>query len=267
MRGCRLHSAHSGVSSALGDVVMTKLEELQVRNPVLPFPVQMDIEGYTLITFEFEPRVLGSWIPLPLHTREVRGREVAYLSLFMGTVKVRRIGVMPALPVTFHQLNYRAYVRQNGGHALFVFRSIVSNDIVARGLRLFPHLPGQTQPFAYSVDCSSTLVRRVEAIVGNLGDELDVAIAAMPGPPETPGFGDCGEATAFLANVPDAFYPADERTLGRMVSFHPPIKPQGGAITSGRFGWLDRQGLRPIGGFNRPQSIMLQAKAPFPVYL
>lgn len=246
---------------------MVGIEQLQVRNPVLPFQVRAEIEGYTLITYEIEPRVLAPWVPIPLHTRVVDGKEVAYLSVFLGHLKLRRIGAMPALPVAFNQLNYRTYVRQNTGHALYIFRTILSNDIVARGVRLFPHLPGQAQPFAFVVDRHGAEVRRVEAIVGQRGTELEVTIESEGGVPATPGFDDLSAATAFLANVPDAFYPVGERTVGRMVSFHPPITPQGGTLTEARFGWLERQEIVPNGGFTRPQSIMLQANAPFPVYL
>lgn len=240
---------------------------LQIRNPVLPFQVRADIEGYTLITYEIDPQKLAPRVPLPLHTRLVDGREVAYLSLFLGHLKVRRIGALPAFPLAFNQLNYRTYVRHGAAHAIFIFRTVVSHEFVARGVRLFPHLPGQAQPFAFVVDRRGAEIRRIEAIVGERGSELMAKVEPAEAVPRANGFRDLSEAKAFLADVPEAFYLVDDRTLGRMVSFHPPIEPQGGNLIEIRCGWLERQGIVPDGGFGSPQSVWLQALVPFPVFI
>ncbi|MBM3268074.1 MAG: DUF2071 domain-containing protein [Candidatus Sericytochromatia bacterium] len=244
---------------------MAEVRPLTVRGPMLPFSLDLDIEGFTLVSWELPPYRLARWLPpgLELAERDAEHGRVAYLSVFVGRNVVRRIGGLPAFPFRIPQLNYRTYVRTADGPALFIFRSIVGAHPLGRGLRLLPALSGEVMDFSFALDDDEE--PSVEVKVGRDGDELAFRVSADQGLQPIRGFASPEEAIRFLGDVRDALYPQGEDTVGLMLSQHPPLAPVAGHLRDPHFNWLiDRGILTPLEA-RYPLCTLFQRDAPFPV--
>lgn len=248
---------------------MQTLADSRIRRPVIPFRFDLELEGYTLLNYAVPPDRLAHLIPRDtvLQTRTWAGHTHAWLSIFLGRNRLRGISGLPAFPVQFTQLNYRTYLQTDHGHALFIFRSVVGSDVISRGARLYPQIPAEGLPFRFDLDWENGRLRRVEAEVGCDGDELQVMVVATDEPPDTKGFAGPQDAVDFLGNVPDAFFPVDEDTLGMLYSPHPPLQAVGGRLLDARVPWLSSQGLLSAEEALQPAGIFLQGHAPFPTFM
>lgn len=242
---------------------MLTLPQARIRPPTLPFELDFDIEGYTLINYALPPERLQGVLPdyfVPLTTR-VHGRERAWFSLFMGRLLLRRIGGMPALPLRFHQINYRTYIALEEGHALYIFRSLVGPALLAQGMRLLPGFPATGMDVEYDLTWADDRLVRVEATAG---DELAVFVEYAGADPVTPGFSSSEEAVRVLGDVPDAYFPMPDDRFGLMRASHPPLTPQAGVLSTARLDWATRHGLLTEDEVLSPESVFMQGCAAFP---
>ncbi len=248
---------------------MPEIRQLTVRGPILPFRVDLDIEGFTLVNWELPAYRLARWLPegLELAEREADYGQVAYLSVFVGRNVFRRVGGVPALPLRLPQLNYRTYVRTATGRALYIFRSIVGVHPLGRGLRLLPGLAGEAQEFRFDVADEDEESWHLEVRVGPDGSELSLALDAEPGLRPIRGFAEPEEAVRFLGNVQEALYPRGAGALGLMRSLHPPLAPWAGKLRDARFDWLVERGILTPLEARYPLCTFVQRVARFPVFV
>ena len=251
---------------------MQTLAESRIRRPRIPLRFDLALEGYTLVNYALPPERLARWIPpdAQLKTRTWAGKTHGWLSLFLGINRLRGIAGVPAVPLQFPMLNYRTYIETDHGHALYIFRSVIGSNIATRGIRVYPQLPAVSQPFRFELDWNADqehLLDGVEATVGADASELHLKIMRSGAPPQTHGFPSPEEAVTFLGNVPDAFFPASEDTLGLMYSPHPPLQPDGGRLLDARLPWAEEHGLLTADEALLPDGIFLQGCAPFPTFV
>lgn len=245
---------------------MLTLPQARIRPPILPFSVDFDIEGFTLLNYAVPPARLQGILPdyfLPV-TRTVHGAECAWFSLFMGRLLLRRVGGMPAVPIPLHQINYRTYIRQDEGHALFIFRSLIGPALFAQGMRLLPGFPAHGTDVTYDLAWSDDRLVRVEA---KAGDELELFLEYAGPEPVTPGFASPEEGVRMLGDVPDAYFPMPDDRFGLMQSPHPPLTPTAGTLSTGRLDWATRHGLLTPDEVLSPASVFMQGCAAFPTYV
>lgn len=245
---------------------MLTLPQARIRPPVLPFSVDFDIEGFTLVNYAVPPSRLQGVLPdyfIPV-TTEVDGRPHAWFSLFMGRLALRRVGGVPAVPIHLHQINYRTYIVQDEGHALYLFRSLIGPPWFAQGMRILPGFPAHGTDVTYDLAWSDDQLVRVEA---KAGDELELFIEYAGPEPVTRGFASPADAVRVLGNVPDAYFPLPDDRFGLMHSPHEPLKPQAGTLSTGRLDWATRHGLLSPDEVLAPASVFLQGCAPFPTYV
>lgn len=231
-----------------------------------PFAVNITMEGYTLINWAIPPDRLASVLPtaLQLATTPVMGTEMAWLSIFVGRNIVHGAGLLPLPPTRFDLVNYRTYVRSGDGRSLYIFRSIIGRTLFWAGAKYVLQLPAIERSFVFEAGIEGDRVTHVAAAVEG---ELAFQIEATGQPPETPGFADASAAVAFLGNVPEAFYSMAGSCLGRMLTSHPPLQPDGGRLLMGAMPWLVNQGLLTAAETAAPASIFLQGRVPFPTWL
>ncbi|HEY9724208.1 MAG TPA: DUF2071 domain-containing protein [Oscillatoriaceae cyanobacterium] len=244
-----------------------------VVTPMLPFEVDLTLEGYTLIVFSLPPERLQALLPPGLEpaTTTLDGVERAWLSIFLGRNVLRRIGGWPALPFRLNQVNYRAYVRLREGHGLVILRSVVGFERLPRALalplelsaRAFFKYPVEFAEFHFEPTFSEKHLVRVAAEVPG---ELSVSVESTGLEPETPGFALPKEAIAWLADVPEAYFPLGHADYRQLLSPHPPLAPTGGVLLRGKFDWLAEK-LGDARLLAHPTSIYMQAGPPFPVYV
>ncbi len=245
---------------------MLTLPQARIRPPVLPFSVDFDIEGFTLLNYAVPPARLQGVLPdyfIPL-TRRVEGHERAWLSVFMGRLLLRRVGGMPAVPIQLHQINYRTYIVQDEGHALYIFRSLIGPALYAQGLRILPGLPAHGVDVTYDLTWADEQLARVEA---KAGDELELFLEYAGPTPVTPGFASAEAAVQVLGDVADAYFPLPDDRFGLMHSPHEPLRPQGGTLSTGRLDWLTRHEILTPDEVLTPASVFMQGCAPFPTYV
>lgn len=245
---------------------MLTLPQARIRPPILPFEVEFDIEGFTLVNYAVSPARFRGVLPdyfIPV-TTEVRGEERAWFSLFMGRLLIRKVGGMPAVPLHFQQINYRTYIAQDEGHALYIFRSLIGPPLFAQGARLLPGFPAHGTDVTFDLTWADDQLARVEA---HAGDELEAFVEYAGSEPVTPGFASPEEALRTLVNVPDAYFPLPDDRFGLMHSPHPSLTPQAGTLSAARLSWLTQHGVLTEDEVARPESVFLQGCVPFPTYL
>lgn len=242
---------------------MLTLPQARIRPPVLPFELDFAIEGFTLLNYALPPARLQGVLPdyfVPL-TTEVHGERKAWFSLFLGRLILRHVGGMPAVPLRFHQINYRTYLVQDQGHALYIFRSLIGPPLLARGLQLLPGFPAHGTDVDYLLTWADEQLMRVEA---HAGDEVEVFVEYSGPEPVTPGFASPQEAVRVLGDVPDAYFPLADHRVGLMQSPHPPLAPQAGSLSMARLDWLTHHDVLTEAEVMRPESVFLQGCACFP---
>jgi Uncharacterized conserved protein (COG2071) len=240
------------------------------RPPLLPVPMGVELQGYTLINWAIPPERLKGLLPplfVPVTTVQ-EGRPVAWFSIFVGLNVLKGVGPLPALiPYQFPQLNYRTYVKHQTGHGLYFLRSVVGDPLAALGLRTLTGFPADTRSFSYEPVLRGDVLDRVDVQVGDNGSEVDLAIESTGRAPETPGFASASDAVHFLGNVPEGAFSRGGGRYGVMISAHPPLTPLGGRLLHGRFTWPVEHGLLTAEEAARPDSIFMQGRAPFPTYV
>lgn len=237
------------------------------RPPVLPVPLGVMLEGYTLINWAIPPeRLKGLLPPLFAPVTTVReGRPVAWFSIFVGRNVMRSVGPLPALlPYQFPQLNYRTYVRHRGGHGLYFLRSVVGDATAAAGLRMLTQFPADWRDVDFKPTLRGDRLERLEATIGP--GEASMLIENTREAPNTPGFAKAADAVNFLANVPEGAFARGGGRYGVMVSVHPPLAPEAGRLVRGKFNWPVDHGILTAEEATRPDSIFMQGQADFPTY-
>lgn len=246
---------------------MTIETAAQVRPLILPFPMDVMLEGFTLLNYPVPPERLRPHVPrdVRLVARKIDGQPMAWLSLFIARNILRGVGAMPAVPLRFTQLNYRTYLETEEGYALYLFRSVVGSDFAAPAFRIFPQLPALSLPFGFDLGWDEDRLSSVEARVGIGGSELEFrAESQQASVPE--GFSSFDDAVDFLGNVPHLYFSLPDGRLGWLHSPHPPLRPSAGRLTQARFGWLEELGILSSEEALRPIAF-LQGCAPFPTYM
>ncbi len=248
---------------------MQTLAESRIRRPRIPFRFDLELEGYTLLSYALPPERLRRWIPpdAELATRTWADKTHGWLSLFLGINRLRGIAGLPAFPMQFPMLNYRTYLETDNGHAIYIFRTVIGSVPFTRGAQLYPQLPATSLPFRFDLDWDGDRLQAVDATVGPDASELHVKVMRSGEAPDTHGFASPAEAVTYLGNVPDAFFPASEGTLGLMYSPHPPLHPSGGRLLDARLPWAVEHGLLTTEEALLPDGIFLQGHADFPTFL
>lgn len=240
-----------------------------IRPPLLPFEVGLEIEGYALINYPVPPDRIAQRLPAGLApaTTLLDGRSTAWLSVFLGRNVIRSIGGLPALPLSVNLVNYRTYVQGPNGRRLFIFRSLMGPELLARGARILPQLPAEPAPFYFAPRITDGRLLSLEAEVGDVGEDLTVELETMSDAPWTPGFATPEAAVDFLGNVPEALFPLPDGRCGQMFTDHPPLTPEGGRLVSGHYRWLEQEGLLSASEARSPASVFLQGHVDFPTRL
>jgi hypothetical protein len=248
---------------------MALVRTLASRPPVLPFEIDLDVEGYALITYPVSPARIAAHLPpgLAPSTSMLDGHPTAWLSVFLGRNIVRRMGGWPALPITFNLVNYRTYVQGPEGRRLFIFKSFMGPELLALGARLLPQLPAEPAPFFFAPRIVGDRLLALEAEVGDGASELRVVLETMQDDPWTPGFPTPGTAVDYLGNVAEALFPLPTGGCGQMFTSHPPLTPEGGRLLEARYAWLAEAGLLTPAQAQTPASVFMQGLVPFPTRL
>lgn len=244
----------------------------RIVTPMLPFELELTLEGYTLIVYSLPPDALRALLPEGLEpaTTGLDGVERAWLSVFIGRNVLKRVGGWPALPLALNQVNYRAYVQLREGHGLVILRSVVGYAHLPRALalpldlaaRAFFNYPVEFAEFHFAPTFADQQLVCVEA---EIPGELAVRVESTGYEPDTPGFALPKEAVAWLADVPEAYLPLGREAYRQLVSPHPPLRPTAGVLLDGRFEWLEAQ-LGDPRLLAQPATIYMQACPPFPVH-
>lgn len=232
----------------------------------LPFPFQLDLQGYILLGYRLPTARLRPLVPasLPLWTEETPGGSFGWFSIYMGLNVLKGLGRLPAPPLRFYQINYRIYLAPAEGRRFFLVRSLVSDPLSARLARSLLGFPAHFERIR---------VARADAEGGQpcvhvrADGELEVLVQGEAELPAVPGFASPLEARAFLADVPTALYALGERRLGQLVSPHPPVRATGGRALRITLPWLVKKGVLTAEAAAAPEAIYMQERAPFPLLL
>jgi hypothetical protein len=239
------------------------------RPPLLPVPLGVVLEGYTLISWAIPPERLKGLLPPMFRpaTTVLDGRPVAWFSAFVGRNRLRTVGPFPALPLRFAQLNYRTYVQHADGHGLYFLKSVVGDPLAAAGLRALAQFPADWRPFEYTPTIRGDRLAHVSAKVGFGGSEADLDAESTGEAPATAGFASSEASVAFLGDVGVAAFSRGAGRFGTMISVHPPLRPEGGRLNHARLAWPVERGLLTPDEVARPDSVLMQAMVDFPTYV
>nr|AHZ45644.1 DUF2071 protein [uncultured bacterium] len=245
---------------------MATAQQLDIRPPVLPFEVGLEIQGYVLINYPLPPERLAPHLPpglVPALTT-LDGQATAWFSVFLGRNVVRTIGGWRAFPLEFNLVNYRTYVEGPEGRRLFIFRSLMGPQLLAVGARLLPQLPADPHPFYFAPRIVDDRLLALEAEVGEAAHELRVVVETMDDAPWTPGFETPEAAVNFLGNVREGLFPLPDGRAGQMFTSHPPLAPEGGRLLEARFDWPRWHQILTSPELRRPASVFMQGRVDFP---
>ncbi|MFP5501456.1 MAG: DUF2071 domain-containing protein [Candidatus Sericytochromatia bacterium] len=229
----------------------------------LPWTIQLELRGYTLLVYRLPEDRLRGLVPaeLPLEVFEADGRRMTWLTVFLGENVLKGVAQLPAVPLSFYQVNYRAYVRAEGQTSLYILRSAVSHPLVAAGARATLSFPAVWQP----VHREAAMTPRQVVRMGAGGAELTLRTVEDGPLPLIPPFESPEAATAHLADVPVARYAADGRQIKQIQSPHPPIAPQNLRAEQLELRWANEAGILTAAEAAAPLAIYWQARAAFPL--
>lgn len=246
---------------------MSLLPSSKIQNPLLPFPIEIELASYTLLCYRLPVGRVRRFLPADFEPVTAEP-GMTWFSIFFGRNVLRGIGALPALPLHFEMCNYRLYVQDpQETRSLFIFRSLLSLPPAALGMRVFNQFPGDYAPYRLEFDARGKDLNRVEAEIGKDGAELTVSVEAIDGSPDAAGFESAEAAVDYLGNVPVAYFPRWDGRYGKMVTSHPPLKPRGGRVVRADLGWLIGQQLLTREEASNPVSVFMQANWPFPTYV
>lgn len=242
----------------------------KIQNPLLPFPIEIELASYTLLCYRIPLGRVKAFLPAEFEPvkLDLDGQAVTWLSIFFGRNVLRGVGPLPALPLHFEMCNYRLYVEDpTQARSLYIFRSLISLPPAVLGMRMVNQFPGDYQPYRLDYDARGTTLDRVSAEIGPDGDEFAVTVEGTGEAPDAAGFESPEAAVDYLGNVPVAYFPRWDKRYGKMVTTHPPLKPTGGRVLRADLSWLVNNQMLTKEEAANPASVFMQAKWPFPTYI
>lgn len=92
------------------------------------------IRDLVFINYTVDPAILRPFVPAELQLNTIvdeRGRAVAFVSVVAFHVSDVRSGILPLPPLSFNQINYRAYVNDGEGPAVYFFEMRVNARVIS----------------------------------------------------------------------------------------------------------------------------------------